>query len=93
VTLRNRDAFYGRFEWAQKGGHTLVVEPEDDVFRVAKVQAGYTRYLSGWKGWTPGVGAAISGGIVPESLRTVYGRRFNPGFAIYLTVRPAAHPL
>ena len=90
VTMRDRDAFFGRFEWAEKRGHDLVVEPEHDVFNVAKVQAGYTRYFPAWKGWTPGVGAAWSGGIVPRSLAPVYGRRLNSGFGVYLTLRPAA---
>src|SRR6185436_8847381 len=58
VTLHDRDAFYGRFEFAQKSGHNLVVEPEDALFPVAKLQAGYTRYLRAWNGWTPGAGAA-----------------------------------
>lgn len=90
LTFRNRDALYGRFEWAQKSGHDLVVEPEHDIFAVAKLQGGYTRYLPLWHGWTPGVGAAISGGIVPQSLEAVYGSRVNTGFAVYLTLRPGA---
>jgi hypothetical protein len=93
VTLRDRDTVFGRFEWSQKSGHDLVVEPEHDVFAVAKLQGGYTRYLSAWKGWTPGLGAALSSGIVPASLRSVYGSRFNTGFALYLTLRPAAHSM
>ncbi len=93
VTLRDRDAVYGRFEWVQKSGHDLVVEPGHDLFAVAKLQGGYTRYLSTWKGWTPGVGAAVSGGIVPTSLEPVYGSRFNTGVAAYLTLRPGAHQM
>ena len=93
VTLRDRDAVYGRFEWAQKSGHDLAVEPEHDIFHVAKVQDGYTRYLPPWKGWSPGVGMAVSGGIVPRSLEPTYGGRFNSGFAVYLTLRPGAHQM
>jgi hypothetical protein len=88
VTLHDRDALYGRFEWAQKSGHNLVVEPGDDIFSLAKLQGGYTRYLEAWKGWTPGVGGSLSFGIVPESLRPVYGSRVNTGFSVYLTLRP-----
>jgi hypothetical protein len=88
LTFHERDALYGRFEWAQKSGHNLVVEPEHDIFEVAKLQGGYTRYLAEWKGWTPGVGASISTGIVPEPLERVYGSRFNTGFGVYLTLRP-----
>ncbi len=93
VTLHDRDTLYSRFEWAQKSGHNLVVEPEHDIFEVAKVQGGYTRYLPMWKGWTPGVGAAISGGIVPASLKPFYGHRFNTGFIAYVTLRPGARQM
>jgi len=62
---------------------------ERETFAVAKLQAGYTRYLTEWNGLQPGYGAGISAGFVPESLSPFYGRRFNPGFAIYVTLRPA----
>jgi hypothetical protein len=90
VTLQNRDAVYGRFEWSQKSGHDLVV-PEEAVFKVAKAQAGYTRYLPAWNGWTAGVGAVVSAGIVPSTLKPAYGDRVNAGFGVYLTIRPAPH--
>ena len=88
VNVRDRHAWYGRFEWAEKSGHDLAV-PEHGIFNVAKLQGGYTRYLSAWKGLTPGFGAAVSAGIVPSSLQPEYGDRFNPGFSVYLTLRPA----
>jgi len=88
VTIRDRDAWYGRFEWAEKSGHDLAV-PEHGIFNVAKLQGGYTRYLTMWKGLTPGIGGSLSMGIVPGSLQSVYGGRFNPGFSFYLAMRPA----
>jgi hypothetical protein len=88
ITMRDRDAVYGRAEWAQKSGHDLDV-PLHDRFGVAKVQGGYTRYLRPWHGLAPGFGAAASLGIVPRSLEAFYGSRFNPGVAAYFTVRPA----
>jgi len=57
---------------------------------VLKLQGGYTRYLSAWSGFQPGLGAALSVGIVPETLKPAYGSRANVGFAVYFTVRPAA---
>jgi len=93
VTLQDRDAFYGRFEWSQKSGHDLVVEPDDTIFDLAKGQFGYTRYFSAWKGWTPGIGGSVSSGIVPRSLEPTYGSRFNTGFAVYLTLRPGPRGL
>ena len=88
VRFRDRDAIFGRFEWAEKSGHDLVVEPEHDIFNVAKLQGGYTRYLPVWRGWSPGFGAAVSGGIVPNWLEPTYGSRFNTGFSVYVTLRP-----
>ena len=90
VTIRQRDAWYGRMEWAQKSGHDLAVA-DDATFDIAKLQGGYTRYLASWKGLTPGFGAVASGGIVPARLEPVYGGRFNAGFGVYVTLRPAAH--
>jgi hypothetical protein len=90
LTFRNRDSLYGRAEWSQKSDHDLVV-PVAGVFDAVKLQGGYTRYLPAWNGLTPGVGAAISAGIVPAALSPEYGGRANPGVAVYVTVRPGAH--
>jgi hypothetical protein len=92
VTVRQRDVWYGRMEWAEKSGHDLAVT-DDGIFNVAKLQGGYTRYFSARKGLTPGVGAAVSTGIVPRSLEPTYGSRFNTGFGVYLTIRPALRPM
>jgi hypothetical protein len=90
VTFNERDTWYGRFEVAGKSAHDLdVAEPPSD-FTVAKLQGGYTRYLPAWNGFQPGAGAGMSVGIVPETLKRVYGSRTNVGFAVYLTLRPAA---
>jgi hypothetical protein len=89
VTLRDRDAFFGRFEWSQKSGPDLALESHD-VFTVAKLEGGYTRFLNPWKGLTPGAGVGLSAGIVPQSLVSTYGGRVNLGVGIYLTMRPAA---
>jgi hypothetical protein len=94
VTFNERDTWYGRLEVAGKSAHDLdVAEPPGD-FTVSKLQGGYSRYLPVWHGFQPGAGAGMSVGIVPETLRPVYGRRTNIGFAVYLTLRPAAltHP-
>ena len=88
VTVRERDAWYGRVDWAEKSSHDLSVAGED-ILSVAKIQGGYTRYLAARKGLTPGIGATVSAGIVPRSLEPVYGSRFNAGFGVYLTLRPA----
>ena len=90
VTFSQRDAWYGRFEVVGKSAHDLdIAEPPSD-FTVSKLQGGYTRYLPAWKGFQPGAGVGMSVGIVPETLKPVYGRRGNVGFTVYLTLRPAA---
>jgi hypothetical protein len=88
VSVRERDTWYGRVEWAEKSGHDLAVD-EHGIFNVAKIQGGYTRYLTPWKGLSAGLGTAVSTGIVPRTLEPTYGGRFNPGFGVYLTLRPA----
>jgi len=89
LALRDRETWYGRAEVVGKNAHDLAVADSDEAFAVAKIQAGYTRYLRSAGAFRPGVGAAISLGIVPETLRDDYGRRANVGAAVYLTVRPA----
>jgi hypothetical protein len=92
VTLRERHAWFGRFELAHKSGHDLAVA-QDSVFAVAKIQAGYTRYLPEWKGLVAGAGAGLSTGIVPERLKPLYGSRTNVGFGLYVTIRPGARKM
>ena len=91
VTLRDEHTFFGRVEVGGKSAHDLDLHQLQQVFTVAKLQAGYTHYLQDRAGMTPGYGAAASVGIVPEFLRTVYGSRFTPGFTVFVTVRAAAH--
>ena len=88
VTLRDRDVWFGRFEIAGKTGHDLHLAPENELFTVAKLQGGYTRYLPPRRGFAAGLGAALSAGIVPDDIRAAYGGRVNPGAAIFVTVRP-----
>jgi len=90
VTFRQRDTVFGRLEFAAKSAHDLVVPEPPESFTVAKLQAGYTRYLRAARGFQPGVGGGLSLGIVPDTLTTTYGRRVNPGMAIFFTLRPAA---
>jgi hypothetical protein len=92
LTLHDRDAFFGRFELLEKSGHDLAIE-STDVFTVAKLQAGYTRYLDSRKGLKPGAGFGVSAGIVPQALESVYGGRVDLGAAVFLTVRPSNHPM
>jgi hypothetical protein len=88
LTLDERDTWFGRFELSQKSGHDLAIE-SPDLFTVAKLQAGYTRYVSSWHSLKPGVGAGLSAGIGSDALESSYGSRVNFGFGIFITLRPA----
>jgi hypothetical protein len=89
--LRERDTWFGRFEWAQKSAEDLDVHDGGGNYDVAKLQLGYTAYFPEWRRLRPGFGGSVSVGFVPASLVPVYGRRANPGIALFLTIRPANH--
>ena len=88
LTLDERDTWFGRFELSGKSGHDLAIE-SGDIFTVAKLQGGYTRYFEAWNGLKPGIGAGVSAGIVSDSLKSFYGDRVNVGLAVFVTLRPA----
>ena len=91
LALRERDTWFGRFEWAEKSAADLDVHGSDAIYDVAKLQLGYTAYFPAWRRLSPGFGGSVSVGFVPPSLSPVYGHRANPGIALFLTIRPAAH--
>jgi hypothetical protein len=91
LTLDERHTWFGRFEAAGKSAHDLDVDDSDNVFGVAKLQAGYVRYLKSWRGLTPGLGGGLSAGIVPNALEPAYGGRVNLGLAVFATLRPGSH--
>ena len=90
VTFDEQDTYFGRLELGQKSAHDLDVHDSEEVFTVAKLQAGYVRYLEAWNGLKPGVGATLSMSLTPTALEAVYGRRATFGFGVFLTLRPAA---
>jgi hypothetical protein len=88
-TRDQRHTLFGRFEAVGKPAQDLVVPEPPDAFTVTKLQGGYSRYMSAWKGFQPGLGAGLGLGIVPASLTATYGSRTNIEFAVFLTLRPA----
>ena len=90
LTLQERHTWFGRLELAGKPAHDLGAHDTEDVLTIAKLQAGYTRYLASWHGLTPGIGGSVSAGVVPGSLEHAYGSRVNVGFGLFVTVRPGA---
>jgi hypothetical protein len=87
VTLDERDVWFGRFELTGKTAHDLDVSGANEIFAVAKLQAGYSRYLDAWQAVQPGMGVSLSLGILPDTLASVYGHRANPGLGVFLTLR------
>ena len=93
ITLDERDSWFGRFEIGSKAAHDLHIHFSEEIFTVAKLQAGYARYLPAWRRLKPGLGGSFSLAFVPSGLEELYGGRVNPGFAVFLTIRPAAHTM
>jgi hypothetical protein len=89
LTLDDRHSWFGRFELSQKTAHDLDVDTTG-TFIVAKLSGGYTRYFAAQHGFAPGIGAGISAGFVPDALGPEYGRRVNPGIAVFVTIRPGS---
>lgn len=90
VTIADRHAWFGRAEVNGKPAHALHIQESDRVFTVAKMQAGYTRYLTPRHGLQPGLGGFISAAIVPADLQPRYGG-VGTGLGLFLTLRPGAH--
>jgi hypothetical protein len=95
LTLADRDTWFGRFEIVGKTAHDLDVPhslipdvDETQVFTVAKLQGGYTRYFATWRDLKAGLGVSASAGFVPGAVETLYGRRVNAGVGVFFTVRP-----
>lgn len=94
LTFRERHTWFGRVEVVGKAGHDLHIhEAPATVFTVGKLQGGYVRYFSAWKGLVPGIGGTASASIVPSALVPHYSGRVSPGFGVFFTVRPARHTM
>jgi hypothetical protein len=93
LSFDERDSWFGRLDVVGKPAHDLDIQGSGEVFTVAKLQAGYTRYLTAWAGLKPGIGGSVSTGFVPAALEPVYGSRANLGLAAFFTVRAAVHSM
>jgi hypothetical protein len=93
ASFAGRDTWFGRLEIAGKPAHDLHAhEFGASVFTVGKLQVGYTRHLPSWKGVTPGIGATVSGSLVPPALAPHYSGRFASGVGVFFNLRPASSP-
>jgi hypothetical protein len=90
LTFDEQDTYFGRLEIGGKSAHDLAIDDSDEVFTVAKLQAGYVRYFEPWGSFKPGVGGTLSMSLVPTALDAAYGQRATFGFGVFVTLRPAA---
>ena len=65
LSLRERDTWFGRFEWAEKSADDLDIHDSAAIYDVAKLQLGYTTYFPAWRRLTPGFGGSVSVSFVP----------------------------
>jgi hypothetical protein len=90
--LTARDVVFGRGEIATKAAHELNV-PHDhenmdagDMFRIGKIQGGYTRWLWERGALKAGAGGSVGLTLVPSRLEPHYGRRRAGEFSVFATV-------
>ena len=90
---RERDTFYGRWEWVEKSGHELVLDPPDldEIFSVNAVSIGYVRDLSHGNNIDIGLGGQFTLDFWPGELDRYYGGGPGYGFQFFLRVRPSLH--
>ena len=63
LSLRERDTWFGRFEWAEKSAADLDMHDSDAIYDVAKLQLGYTAYFPAWRRLTPRLRGKRVGGL------------------------------
>ncbi|HEX2458788.1 MAG TPA: hypothetical protein VHJ58_01460, partial [Vicinamibacterales bacterium] len=92
VSLSGGHTWFGRIEVNGKPADDLHIHEFRQVFTVAKLQGGYTRYFASVRGLTPGIGATVSAALVPEALRLRYGG-VGTGVGVFVTLRPPVHEM
>lgn len=82
--------WFGRFELVGKPAHDLHADEfSPAVFTVAKLQAGYVRYLSTALGVRTGLGGTFSLSLLPPLLAPRYEGRVAPGGGVFVSIEPA----
>jgi hypothetical protein len=80
---------YARAEVIDKTAAELVLpRPEDETYTIAKLQAGYTRWLWRGHGLQTGVGGSVGLSLLPSALEPFYGSRRAGEFSVFFTIRP-----
>ncbi|HJX99004.1 MAG TPA: heavy metal-binding domain-containing protein, partial [Chthoniobacterales bacterium] len=88
-----RDTVYARWEYVEKSGHELVLDPIDleKTFAVNAVSIGYVRDLSHGNQIDIGLGGQFTVDFWPGDLDRYYGGGPGYGFQVFLRMRPSRH--
>lgn len=93
VSLNNQNLVFARIEVTGKTGRDLALSDAsmltDRIFTVSKFALGYDRQFGPVMKLMPGIGVSGSLSVVPQSLVPFYGRRVQPGFGVFVSLRPA----
>lgn len=88
LNLKDRNTFFGRYEFANKLGEELALAPADRKFGIGQLSLGYVRDITPNRSYQTGIGAAVTFNMAPSSLNSVYGD--SPmGFWLFVRIRPA----
>ena len=83
------DVWFGRVEVVGKTAADLALPlPAASVFRVGKIEGGYTRWVAEAHGIRTGLGGSVGLSLVPATLTSFYGDRSPLEFTVFLTIRP-----
>jgi hypothetical protein len=90
---RGRNTVYLRWEWVQKSGQELVLNPAADtrIFPVSAYTIGYMRDLSHGNGLDIGLGTQFTINGRPDTLDRYYGDDVGYAFQFFLRIRPSLH--
>ena len=92
LSLRDRHTLFGRAELVGKPGHDLHMHATPaTIYTIGKIQAGYVRSFQLWHGLALSGGGTASVSLVPPALVPRYPKRANPGFGVFLSIRPPRH--
>jgi hypothetical protein len=88
LNFADRNTIFARYEFVNKLGEELALNPMNKKFGVGQFSIGYVRDLTPNRSYQTGVGAAVTFNRVPSELNSVYGK--SPmGFWLFLRIRPA----
>ncbi len=90
---RERNTFYGRWEWVEKSGQELVLAPVDqaEIVSINALSVGYVRDLSHGNNINVGLGGQFTVDLWPGELDRYYGGGPGYGFQVFLRIRPSGH--